>query len=195
MSARGNRQAPHEAVDISDPELMRQLATGQLGALGALYDRYQAPLRRFLARATQDAHDVDDLVHAAFLSAAKCAARYDGRASCRPWLIGIAAQLLRRRRRASSRFVAVLTALKGTLQPAADPIPTLQARGDVEKALARLSEAKRITLLLAEVEGLSCEEVAAALEIPIGTVWTRLHAARRELRQALAGEPAGGRRP
>jgi RNA polymerase sigma-70 factor (ECF subfamily) len=52
-------------------------------------------------------------------------------------------------------------------------------------ALTRISEAKRITLLMAEVEGLSCAEIAAALGVPIGTVWTRLHAARRELRRAL----------
>lgn len=167
---------------------MRQLATGQLGALGDLYDRYQAPLRSFLTRATRGAHDVDDLVHATFLSAAKCAGRYDGRASCRPWLVGIAAQLLRRRRRATHRFVEVLNALKGTLQPAKDPRPALQARTDVERALAGLSEAKRITLLMAEVEGLSCDEIAQALAVPVGTVWTRLHAARRELRQAIGGE-------
>ena len=45
----------------------------------------------------------------------------------------------------------------------------------------------RVTLLLAEVEGLSCPEIAAALEIPVGTVWTRLHKARSELRQLLDG--------
>jgi len=44
---------------------------------------------------------------------------------------------------------------------------------------------------MAEVEGLSCEEIAQALEVPIGTVWTRLHAARRELRQAIGGEREG----
>jgi RNA polymerase sigma factor (sigma-70 family) len=174
---------------------MRELSTGQLGALGELYDRYQAPLRGFLARATRDAHDVDDLVHATFLSAAQCAQRYDGRASCRPWLIGIAAQLLRRRRRASSRFVEILTALKGTLQPASDPQPALQARTDVERALGLLSEAKRITLLMAEIEGLSCDEIAQALEVPVGTVWTRLHAARRELRQTIGRERGGAHKP
>jgi RNA polymerase sigma-70 factor (ECF subfamily) len=169
---------------------MQQLAAGQLGALGELYDRHQAALRSFIGRATGDAHDVDDLVHATFLAAAHSAERYDGRASCRPWLIGIAAQLLRRRRRAVGRFVAVLTALQGTLQPASDPRPALQARSDVERALAGLSEPKRITLLMAEVEGLSCDEIARALEIPVGTVWTRLHAARRELRRAVDGEGA-----
>lgn len=192
MISRGGRQAAErEALQTPDPELIRQLATGQLGALGELYDRYRAPLRSFLCRATGDGHDVDDLVHATFLAAAQSADRYDGRASCRPWLIGIAAQLLRRRRRSLGRWLAVLSAVRGTAQPARDPRPELQARSDLERALAGLSEAKRITLLMAEVEGLSCDEIARALEIPVGTVWTRLHAARRELRQAVDIEGAG----
>jgi RNA polymerase sigma-70 factor (ECF subfamily) len=194
MSPRVLRHAAG-AQAASDPELMSELASGQLGALGELYDRYQAPLRRFLTRATRDAHDVDDLVHATFLSAAQCAQRYDGRASCRPWLIGIAAQLLRRRRRASGRFGEILASLKSSLQPPRDPQPALQARTDIERALGVLSEAKRVTLLLAEVEGLSCEEIAQVLEVPIGTVWTRLHAARRELRKAMGGEWEGASKP
>jgi RNA polymerase sigma-70 factor (ECF subfamily) len=168
----------------SDAELVRRLATGEIGALGEIYDRYHEPIRRFLARATSDAEDVDDLVHATFLEAAKSAARYDGRASCRPWLAGIAVRLLRRRRRAFGRFVAVLSSFGRP--PAADPRPALYARTDIERALAGLSEAKRVALLLAEVEGLTCAEIAETLQVPIGTVWTRLHAARRELRAALA---------
>jgi RNA polymerase sigma-70 factor (ECF subfamily) len=168
-----------------DPDILRQVAGGEIGALGELYDRYQEPIRRFLARATSDAEDVDDLVHATFLAAAKSAGRYDGRPSCRAWLIGIAAQLLRRRRQSFGRFLAVLSSLRGVRATATDPRPALQARSDVERALVRISAAKRITLLMAEVEGLSCAEIAAALGVPIGTVWTRLHAARRELRRAL----------
>ncbi len=164
---------------------MSRLASGNLGALGELYDRYREPIRRFLARATSDAEDVDDLVHATFLAAAKSAGRYDGRPSCRPWLVGIAAQLLRRRRRSLARFLDVLSSLRGIRSPAVDPRPALQARGDVERALRRVSKVKRLTLLMAEVEGLSCEEIAAVLEVPIGTVWTRLHTVRRELRLAL----------
>ena len=168
-----------------DPDILRQVACGEIGALGELYDRYQEPIRRFVARATCDAEDVDDLVHATFLAAAKSAARYDGRPSCRPWLIGIAAQLVRRRRQSFGRFLAVLSSLRGVRPSAADPRPALQAHSDVEWALGRISSAKRITLLMAEVEGLSCPEIAAALRVPLGTVWTRLHAARRELRRAL----------
>jgi RNA polymerase sigma-70 factor (ECF subfamily) len=167
-----------------DPAILRQLAGGEIGALGELYDRYREPVRRFVARATSDADDVDDLVHATFLAAAKSAGRYDGRPSCRPWLIGIAAQLLRRRRQSLGRFLAVLSSLR-VRATTVDPRPALQSRSDVERALDGISAAKRITLLMAEVEGLSCAEIAAALGIPIGTVWTRLHAARRELRRAL----------
>ncbi|WP_394829797.1 RNA polymerase sigma factor [Pendulispora albinea] len=178
------------ACDIapaSDPELLARIAKGEMDALGELYDRYHEPVRRFIARATGDAEDVDDLLHATFLAAATSAPRYDGRPSCRPWLIGIAVQFLRRRRQSLGRLFKVLLSLRGARATLVDPRSTLQARGDVERALLRISEAKRITFLLAEVEGLSCPEIAAALDVPIGTVWTRLHAARRELREVLEG--------
>jgi RNA polymerase sigma-70 factor (ECF subfamily) len=169
----------------ADPDVLRRLAGGDIGALGELYDRYHDAIRRFVARATCDAEDVDDLVHGTFLEAARSAERYDGRPSCRPWLIGIAAQLLRRRRRSLGQLLKVLSSLRGLRAASADPRPTLQARGDVERALAGLSEVQRVALLMAEVEGLSCAEIAAAMQVPVGTVWTRLHSARRELRRAL----------
>jgi RNA polymerase sigma-70 factor (ECF subfamily) len=180
-----------EVAPAPDPDILRRLAAGEIDALGELYDRYHRGVRRFVARATSDAEDVDDLLHATFLAAARSAERYDGRPCCRPWLVGIAAQLLRRRRRSFGRFFAVLKSLRGIGATSTDPRPLLQARGDVARALAKLSEAKRITLLMAEVEGLSCAEIAAALEVPIGTVWTRLHAARREIRQAIAAPEEG----
>jgi RNA polymerase sigma-70 factor (ECF subfamily) len=192
MSLRGKKRLGEvrEAPAASDAELMTRLGAGEIDALGALYDRYQESIRRFLARATSDAEDVDDLLHATFLAAASSAARFDGRASCKPWLIGIAVQLLRRRRHAFGRLIAILGSLRAVRSASADPGPVLDARKDLSRALAGLSEAKRITLLLSEVEGLSCPEIAEVLDVPVGTVWTRLHAARRELRLSLSeGEP------
>jgi RNA polymerase sigma-70 factor (ECF subfamily) len=125
------------------------------------------------------------LVQATFLAAGKSAGRYDGRASCRPWLFGIAAQLMRRKRQRFRRWLTVLSSLSATRTAIVDPRPRLQARSDVERALGRISETKRITYLMAEVEGLSCAEIAEALGIPIGTVWTRRHTARHELRLAI----------
>lgn len=192
MTAGRPRAIPlRSAPTSSDAELIQELATGELAALGELYERHQAPLRGFVARVTGDAVDVDDLVHATFLAAAKSAGRYDGRASCRPWLLGIAVQLLRRRRRDTSRLLAVLDTLKSILRKTTDSDASFQTRPDIERALARLSEAKRETVLLAEVEGLSCAEIAQVLNIPIGTVWTRLHAARRELRETLGAHELG----
>ena len=178
---------PRAVRGASDPEIMIRMACGEGGALGELYDRYREPIRRFIARATSDAEDVDDLVHAVFLAAATSAGRYDGRDCCRPWLIGIAVQHLRRRRNARGRFFAVLSALAGAPRKVTDPGPALNARGDVERALRSISEPKRVALLMAEVEEMSCPEIAAVLGVPIGTVWTRLHAARRELRARLTG--------
>lgn len=182
------RSAKAPGARPDDAELMARLAAGDIGALGELYDRHQASVRRFLMRATAGAGDVDDLVHATFLTAAQSAARYDGRAACRPWLVGIAVRLLRRRRLALGRFFALVSSLRALRPAAADPRAKLHARSDVERALARLSETKRITLLLAEVEGLSGPEIAELLDIPVGTVWTRLFAARRELRRLLGEE-------
>jgi RNA polymerase sigma-70 factor (ECF subfamily) len=172
----------------SDADVMKRLASGQIDALGELYDRHHEALRRFVVRATAGADDADDLVHATFLAAAQNASSYDGRASCRPWLVGIAVRLLRRRRRAWSRMLAALASFGGARATHFDPRARLSARTDVERALAKLSVEKRVAILMAEVEGLSCGEIAEALDIPIGTVWTRLHAARRELRDALGEE-------
>jgi len=182
-----NRSAsPEEPAAISDPALLRRVEAGELVALGLMYDRHHARLRHFVARATCDAPDVDDLVHETFLAAAESASRYDGRESCRPWLVGIAVTLLRRRNQRFGRFLRVLSTLGSVGSGAADMRPALDARHDVTRALAQLSDAKRLTLLMAELEGLSCQEIATLSRVPVGTVWTRLHAARRELRAAMS---------
>jgi RNA polymerase sigma-70 factor (ECF subfamily) len=182
---RVTRQRETRDAQVSDADILRRLADGEIGALGELYDRYQDPIRRFVARGTSDAEDTDDLVHATFLAAAEIAGRYDGRPTCRPWLIGIAAQRIRYRRQSFARLLAMLSSVRGVRATAFDPRHELDARSEVERALVRISEPKRIAFLMAEAEGLTCPEIAAALQIPIGTVWTRLHAARRELRKAL----------
>ena len=65
--------------------------------------------------------------------------------------------------------------------------PSDAHRWDLERGLGELSDAKRVVLILAEVEGYTCEEIAGMLRVPVGTVWTRLHHARKELR-AFYGE-------
>jgi RNA polymerase sigma-70 factor, ECF subfamily len=174
---------------LTDAAALEALSRGHISALGVLYDRYQASVSSFVRRATNDASDVEDVVHVTFMTAARAAGNFDGRQSCRPWLVGIAARLLHRRKRGLSRWARALrelTVREGERHT--DPHRELSARDEVNRlseALEKLSEPKRIVLLLAETEGLSSEDIATALQIPVGTVWTRLHHARRDLRRML----------
>lgn len=174
----------------TDADLVRRVGEGDLSPLGQLYDRHHESVRQFVARATADGSDVDDITHEAFLTLAKIAGRYDGRTSARPFLVGIAAQLVRRRRRGLMRWAQALAGIAGGGAEARVRTPEEEATTSEEMrrfdaALSRLSEEKRLTFLMVEREGLSGEEVARALDIPVNTVWTRLHHARSELRRAI----------
>lgn len=175
----------------NDAAILARLAQGDLGALGELYDRHQQAVRAFLARATSNAGDVDDLVQNTFLGAARIAARYDGRTSCRPWLIGIAAKLVQRRGRTLGQMMRMLTRFAAERPTARDPRPQIEARDRLHRVaeiIEHMNPTKRVVVLMAEVEGLSCQEIADALGTAIGTVWGRLHEARREIHAALSGE-------
>jgi RNA polymerase sigma-70 factor (ECF subfamily) len=163
-----------------DTEALVRVAAGDLGALGEVYDRHASAVLRFAARAAGP-HDAEDVVQATFIKAARIASTYDGRGdSARSWLFGIAARQIQGRRRSLARFARALARLAETTSSSvtAEHIP----RSDLERGLDSLSDAKRIVIVLAEVEGYTCEELARMLSIPVGTVWTRLHHARKELR-------------
>lgn len=194
QGVRSGDAATNEA-EATDGELLRRIGDGDLGPLGILYDRYHADVRQFIAHATSGGGDTDDLTHDTFLTLSSIAARFDGRATARPFLIGIAAQLVRRRRRGVMRWARALASFAWSAGDAAPLTPEISAAGNeemrrFEEALARLSEDKRLVFLLVEREGLSGEEVAASLEIPVNTVWTRLHYARAELRRACVEQAA-----
>lgn len=186
------------ASEETDAELLRAVADGNLGSLGALFDRHHEAVRQFLLRAAPHADDVDDLAQEAFLTAARAASSFDGRASARPFLVGIAAQLLRRRRRTFSRIRALYDAFGSVSEPP-PPNPEMAAElaqesARLREAIARLSEDRRIVLVMVEYSGLSGPEVARALDTPVGTVWRRLHEARAELREALTRRDRTGTR-
>ena len=185
-----------------DPELMHAIAGGDLGALGELYDRHRETVHQFLLRATPDRASVEDLVQETFLSAARAAGSYRDQPRAAPFLIAIAAGLARHRRRGLARFYAAIESFTHAYtRPAATPeqeAAGLQDLARVDAALAKLSDDNRLVYLMTEREGLTGEEVAAALGIPVGTVWRRLHDVRGKLQQALmAGDgpsPAGRKR-
>ena len=174
------RPAPASAND--DADVLGRVGRGDVGALGELYDRHARALLGFATRCT-NAQDAEDLVQATFIRAARSAATFDGRTgNARSWLFGITAHLVQERRRSFARLARALLRFDvGAVTGSATSLPE-EERNDLRKGLDRLTETKRVVLLLAEVEGFTCEEIAAMLAVPVGTVWTRLHHARREMR-------------
>jgi RNA polymerase sigma-70 factor (ECF subfamily) len=181
---------PRDPPAGQDAELIARVVDGNLAALGVLYDRHHVALRRYVLRHTASNHEADDVVHDVFLTVPRAGAIFDGRDSALPFLTGIANQVMRERGRKRARLLRVLRAFGDTLARVVSRTPE-DATGDAREvarlldAIAALSEEKRIVLLMVEREGLSGEEIAAVLGIPVATVWTRLHYARAEIRSAL----------
>lgn len=170
-----------------DAERVARTAQGDVGALGELYDAHAGSLLTFAGRLV-GSNDAEDVVQETFLRVSRVAATYEpSRGDVRGWLYGITSNVVRERSRAFARFGAAMRSLFA--QPQEPRRAVESGRSDVVRALDTLSEAKRTTLVLAEVEGFSCDEIAKMLDVPVGTVWTRLHHARRELRRELGREP------
>lgn len=187
-----DRKRTTSEVGPGDPELVSRIAGGETSALGLLYDRYDTDVRRIVHRLGVRSSDVDDVVQATFLDVLRAAAGYDGRQNARPWLIGLAVMQVRRHRRSLARVAARITAW------AREPLPrpstpeeataTNEAAERARIALDALSAKKREVIVLVSIEGLSGEEAAALLGVPVATVWTRLHHARKEIFAAVFEE-------
>lgn len=182
---RNVRRATAEVPEVSDSEILSSIASGDFALLGTLYDRYGTQLRRLAQRIAGDA-EAADIVHTAFLRVVDLADTYDTTVkSARPWLYSVVIKVAQEHRRSLRRRAKAM--LGFAFQPRRPATSIEEARPDLDQCLSKLSEPKRIVLLLVEVDGFTCEEVATMLTIPIGTVWTRLFHARRELRSAYVG--------
>jgi RNA polymerase sigma factor (sigma-70 family) len=125
----------------------------------------------------------------------RAAPRFDPALSARSWLMGVATMMVRRRRQSMTRAIARLASwMIRSFEPEASPptpvelLACNETTRRLSKALDALSPKKREVFVLVVLEELSGQEVARALDIPVSTVWTRLHHARLELRAALGGE-------
>lgn len=158
----------------------------------AIFDRHATTIYRYLRRRV-GASLAEDLVAETFARAFRARHRFEPHGeSALPWLYGIAANLLRMHRRAEERRLRAYAraAVHGVeSSPSADSDRRLDAvalRPALAGALARLPLGQRDVLLLHAWEGLSHEEIAAALEISGSTVRSRLHRARVQIAERLA---------
>lgn len=159
-------------------------------AFGALFHRHAPALHRYVARRAGPAV-ADDVTSETFLIAFERRSRFElDRESARPWLLGIATNLIHRHRIAEARTLrsAERAAAEAPRQSEADELAeSVETRMEVRRIvreLRRLPMRDRDCLLLFAWEGLSYEQIAEAMGVPIGTVRSRLNRARRVLRDA-----------
>jgi RNA polymerase sigma factor (sigma-70 family) len=167
-------------------------------AFAAIFERYFGQIHQYLARRVGD-KSADDLAAEVFVVAFAQRHRYDVARDCaRPWLYGIATNLIGTHRRQEQRLYRALARADARLvspsdeDQVADRVSASAAGPALAAALAALEAGDRDVLLLIALAGLDYHEVADALGIPYGTVCSRLNRVRRLLRDWLGGaNPAG----
>lgn len=156
---------------------------------------------RFALRLSGSPDQAQDLVQDTFLRAFKAWGQYTPGTNCKSWLFTICRNTYLRHRERGQRHDAIVAEQTATEGPAVDPVNPLWAslsRSDPEgeffdsfvddevlQAIDRLPEEYRTVLLLSDVEGLSYQEIAEMLELPVGTVKSRLFRGRRRLQKDL----------
>ena len=193
------RSPAPSASDLSDTDAVARARNGDHEAFRVLVERYQGRAYRLAVRVLQDPDLARDAVQDGFLKAYGSLDKFEGRSGFYTWLYRLIFNLCidMKRRDRSGRHVewddeVAREVASGV--PGSDPGPGYEPgrdyeRGELREALAKAidalpDDAKR-TLLLREVDGLSYAEIAEALEIPKGTVMSRLHHARRRVRELL----------
>ena len=157
-----------------------------LTELGAVYRSEVRALYGFLWRSGAQEADMQDLVHDVFLTAARRWESYDRRRPVRPWLFGIAFRVLSdSRRKRGSSAVGQLEVPVATDQGGDEVVALRQAQALMQRALATLSEERRVAFVLVELEGLSVREAAELMSAPVPTTYSRVTQARDEVAQAV----------
>lgn len=187
---------------LGDAELARRCATRDRGAVEHVISANNQRLFRAAWSILKNRSDAEEAVQAAYLSAFANIASFEGRSSLSTWLTRIVVNEALGRRRADQRRrrhleqegVAVLDDYREALMRGSDAeMPDVtaareQVRMLLEQAVAALPDPFRTVFVLREIEGLSSEETAESLGLPVATVKTRLFRSRRRLQEMLAPE-------
>jgi RNA polymerase sigma-70 factor (ECF subfamily) len=196
---------PNLALDyrsMSDLELASSCSSGDVEAARHLVSANNQRLFRVAWSILRSRSEAEDVVQSSYARAFEAMASFEGRSSLATWLTRIAINEAlgrkraqeRRRKHLESRGVEVLEIYREQLAKGSDsPDPEAEAarvqlRSILERAIAELPENFRTIFVLHEIEGVSVDDIAQTLDMPSGTVKTRLMRSRRKLQQALAPE-------
>ncbi|MEA2206725.1 MAG: polymerase sigma-70 factor, subfamily [Blastocatellia bacterium] len=196
--------APVELRPTVDEEFLESLKRGEAAAFDRLVKDRSGDVYALLYRLTEDAEEARDLTQETFLRAFQSISRFRGDADLKTWIYRIAINQARNRwrwwrRRRRDVHVSIDFARDDSEQPLSarlaapdDANPEAETLAHEREAVLRaalktLARSYRETVILRDVEGFSYEEIAATLEISIGTVKSRLSRGRLELRKKLSG--------
>lgn len=177
-------------ADLHDVELAAQAAAGGRREFGELVRRHGSAVRALLRRMGAQPSLADDIAQDAFIQAFQRCAEFRGEGTFAGWIKRIAARLYIKRRVKDARYVDELAAREESAAPV-DHI----GRVDLDEALKSLTEGERLCVSLCHGGGFSHPEIAAALNLPLGTVKSHVKRGLDKLRARLEGEPAGSGRP
>ena len=166
----------------SDRELIADVANGDEAAFGQLYERFADRVHRYAYTILRGKHLAEEVAQETMIAVWKGASKFAGRSKVSTWIFGIArnqAYSLVRKEIRTERVPDV-----SLVQP--DPAPGIHRQEKVARALERLSDDHREVVFLTFYEGLSYGEIASILDIPTGTMKSRMFHAKKQLGEALA---------
>lgn len=186
----------------SDSELMERFRDGDEEAFRTLAQRFQRPLVNFFYRLTWDRFTAEDYAQEVFARIVRARARYRPRAKFRTWLFRIAKNYWIDRYREGKNAprmssldqpigqdqgkpLTLEDTVEGPSPRPDDEVRRKEIGEAVKEAVKRLSEEQRLVFVLSENQGLKYAEIAEVLEIPVGTVKSRMHSAMHRLRELL----------
>src|SRR5512134_1082782 len=190
-------EQPVEGAEQSDLELVRRAQRNERGAFDLLVLKYQHKVVKLVARLLRDPAEAEDVAQEAFVKAYRALGSFRGDSAFYTWLYRIAVNTARnaiasRQRRpldyeaelSESEQSNLASRLRHTDTPEATALSE-EIRVTVNQAIEELPEDLRTAIVLREVEGLSYEEIAAAMDCPVGTVRSRIFRAREAIDRAL----------
>jgi RNA polymerase sigma-70 factor (ECF subfamily) len=179
-----------EGAPGDPPGLLDGLRRGDGRAFEELVIRYQHRVFGVAFRMLGNAAEAEDVAQEAFLRAYRGIAEFRGDSALATWLYAIVSRLALNRLGAGERRVirqgeeALAFVADGQSGPAAAAEQS-ELQGALHRAIAELPDERRAAIVLRDIEGLSYEEIARALELPVGTVRSRIHRARMDLKAKL----------
>ncbi|HLL78063.1 MAG TPA: sigma-70 family RNA polymerase sigma factor [Ktedonobacteraceae bacterium] len=172
----------------NEQQVIHRIARGDRESLADLYARYQRMLFTYLLQLTPDYGLAEEILQDTLVAVWKSASRFEGRSSVQTWLIGIARRqahnTLRQRKLPLADETELAELVSNEPEPEASTLATL-ACDELTDAFRQLTPLHREVLALIFVQEFSYQETASILDVPVGTVKSRLSNARRALRALL----------